>query len=354
MRKLILLAMAVFTALYAVAQEKMIILMNDDSTVEYNVSDVKKVIFETPDSKLYEEPCTVWGATVAQVKSYMKDYTLNNQQNQNSVTVLSFAGKYQELFTGYGFENGKLYTAEIAISTSNTTEDELDSKIKENYIFLAESDGIKMSYDALTTVLFKENTTYSYFQIDYYDTALFIDNELFEEPYVNWGATRSVVKAEMENRGYKIGAESTEASNNYSIIYVGKKREYASGYYFDSTQSLMGVQVYFDASEVSQSELTEYLTSELKYIDTDDGYYLTSDNKTAVMLKKATTSDKELFVLVYQSSGLNLARSEAINKESFLEFEPMLDKKIIEKISKEKSAKIIEKSKLYNIGFITH
>ena len=105
--------------------------------ITYNSDDREYFLIYMPESQpattvLYCEPYIVWGASKAQVKSYMSGYMLATESTDD----LSYSGKYKESITTYVFENGRLESSMVGVSTSAATFSEVDSKIEaDGYVY---------------------------------------------------------------------------------------------------------------------------------------------------------------------------------------------------------------------------
>ena len=115
-----------------------------------------------------------------------------------------------------------------------------------------------------------------------------VDNDqtadiLYEEPYIQWGATKSMVKNDRSNKSYAVEEEDSEY-----IIYKGKYKESLTGYFFnDSKLTQVGVRIDESVAglDVLQNHVTnlgyQYLTTE-----NDGYYYMSSDQRTVVLIQK--------------------------------------------------------------------
>ena len=211
---------------------------------------------------IYREPYTSWGATKPQTKSYMSSYTLYQEDDD----ALYYIGNNKETLVAYMFTESKLYSAAVIVNTSKTTLSEIDQQLRKNgYTYV--SDKLYASTDQKTIVMIEENTSSEAFFIYYYDIN-YINSQndtYFEEPYITWGASKSTVKTNMSNRGYSILQESSQATDNYYIVYYGKYKELYSMYLFNSSIKLSQVGIIFNASDASVNDLRNYLTSSLGY-----------------------------------------------------------------------------------------
>lgn len=252
---------------------------------------------------VYDEPYTVWNASISTVKDYMKDYTLNSETTTDKgETVLLYSGKHQETYIGYAFTSmSQLVQVQVAIAISKTTAEELDQLIQKNYLYVYEMDGVKMymSEDTETTVFLSEDTASDHFVINYYSTSYILEgvdssSTYFEEPYAQWDADPSAVKEEMANRGYTLYDEGTSSSGLYYLAYWGKMQEATSLYRFNAQQILAEIDIaFFDASV---EELEEFVTTQWGYTFAGNGsdgedVFATPDNNSYVFIYSSTLSD---------------------------------------------------------------
>lgn len=287
----------------------------------YNI-DVKQAGSE--NTIIYREPYTSWGATKSQVKTYMKNYTLYSEEDD----MLTYNGMNLEVFTMYAFENSKLAMACVAIETGKTTLTKIEEQLqKNNYVKGgAAQDGtvIYRSSDLKTMVFIETNTEVGAYYIKYYDASLLTSDELFEEPYTNWGASRSTVKSAMNQNGYTLEEESTDASDYYYLMYQGKQKEVYSMYQFNSRIQLAQIKLIFLASDASVEDIRNYMSSTMSYTFAGTNsaktlfYYLTADQKSYAIVEGTTLSNGiELTVVTYVSyssvSGSRKTLNESVN-----------------------------------------
>ena len=255
-----------------------------------------------PDD-LYNEPYTTWYASVNTVKEYMKDYTLISEElTENGEKLLTYGGLRHELMTSYLFnKNMQLVESMVVIFTTETTMENLDKHLQENYVYIDESDGTKMymSLDTETTVFLSEYTEFGAYIISYYSSQYLLedDNEeptptktYFEEPFTQWDATPSEVKSEMTNRSYTIYEEGTSSAGLVYQSYMGKYEELASLYRFNANQKLAEIDIAF--TKVTVTDLEEYVTTQLNYTYAGKG----SDNEDVY-----ATPDGRSYAFIYES-----------------------------------------------------
>lgn len=287
----------------------------------YNI-DVKQAGSE--NTIIYREPYTSWGSTKSQVKTYMKNYTLYSEEDD----MLTYNGMNLEVFTMYAFDNSKLAMAVVAIETGKTTLAKIEEQLqKNNYVKggLAQDGTVIYGSSDLRTMVFVEtNTEVGAYYIRYYDASLLTSDELFEEPYTNWGASRTTVKSAMNQNGYTLEEESTDASDYYYLMYQGKQKEVYSMYQFNSRIQLAQIKLIFLASDASVEDIRSYMSSTLSYTfagtnsDKTLFYYLTADKKSYAIVESATLSNGiELTVVTYVSyssvSGSRQTLNESVN-----------------------------------------
>lgn len=244
---------------------------------------------------LYGEPCITWGASKNQVKSYMSSYTIYKEEDE----MIAYSGKYREALVIYQFDNGKLTMSTVAILTSQTTQNDIDSHLKKNgYTYKGVSDGdrIYLSQDQKTIVALTINTDSNVYYVSYFSNQQ-SSIVLYEEPYVNWGAARGTVKSAVSGMGYTLWTESTLASNNYYLVYKPKNKEAYTQYLFDNSQTLEMIAVVFESSIASVNDLRTYLSGTLSYTYKgtnpagDQFFYLTKDGKSYAIVRLNKFSD---------------------------------------------------------------
>lgn len=118
-----------------------------------------------PIGVLYVEPYTVWGSSVASVKSFMSDYVPYNNGNikeENGQYVLTYAGKYEENQIRYWFttETGGLIYSVVFFDSEKIGEDDLYRAFDEmGYSFVMSGEG----YSYYKT---KDNKSYVYVSVN--------------------------------------------------------------------------------------------------------------------------------------------------------------------------------------------
>jgi hypothetical protein len=148
----------------------------------------------------------------------MSGYTLYKEET----TSLAYIGKDKETLIMYNFVDSKLSGSAVAVATSAATRTEIDAQLQSRgYQYVGEEDGtyIYLSTDQKTIATISENSSVGAYYIYYLPYSESPSTKLFEEPYVNWGATRSTVKSAVSNRGYTLIDESTSSSDNYYLAY---------------------------------------------------------------------------------------------------------------------------------------
>ena len=118
---------------------------------------------------------------------------------------------------------------------------------------------------------------------------------MFEEPFLSWGASQSVVKEYLNNKGYQeLGSEGN------MLMYYGKYREMASAYLFTSAKLSQAI-VLFDNEQVKKSQIENVLSKNYIYVGTQDGLvgYSTIDEKTLIILETETIEGTTTHSLYY-------------------------------------------------------
>lgn len=244
---------------------------------------------------LFGDPYTSWGASKSQVKSYMNKYTLYKEEDE----LLAYYGLYKETLVVYTFKNEKLTMSSIAISTSQATQDDIDSHLKKSgYTYQGVSDGdrIYLSQDKKTMVALNKDTEYNVYYVYFFSNQQ-SSTMLFEEPFVKWGTARSSVKTSVQSMGYTFWSESTIASNNYYLVYKPKNKEAYTQYLFDNSQTLIRATVFFDSSVATINDLRNYVSGTLSYTYKgtnsagDQFFYLTKDSNSYAIVRTSTFTD---------------------------------------------------------------
>lgn len=123
-------------------------------------------------------------------------------------------------------------------------------------------------------------------------------SQLFEEPYLNWGASKSTVKSNRSSNGYTLRSESDDI-----LYYEPKYKEKYSEYMFN-TGGLYISSVDFESSTISFSELVDYVRTTLGAV-----YDYTAESGT--MWFNAKDGKSRIFVMTYSSGnvGVNYTQS---------------------------------------------
>ena len=134
-----------------------------------------------------------------------------------------------------------------------------------------------------------EQTVYSYIgELAGYEEWKSSVQNLFDEPYLTWGASVATVKNWMSNKGYRLGGDQSQDDGSYVLWYRGKNKEVETDYYFDnSTTGLNTTVVFLNSEDFGEDVVMAYL-EKLGYtfitqID-DDLYYQTADGGSYVQL----------------------------------------------------------------------
>ena len=291
---------------------------------------VKVVQTKKESSVIYREPYTVWGATMSQTKSYMSSYVLYREES----TTLAYIGKDKEALIMYNFVDSKLSGSAVAVTTSAATRTEIGAQLQSRgYQYVGEKDGtyIYLSTDQKTIATISENSSLGAYYIYYlpYESS---PTKLFEEPYVNWGATRSTVKSAVSNRGYTLIDESTSSSDNYYLAYNGKYKETFTMYQFDSSMKLSQAIIACSPSSVSLADARSYVASSsglsYTYVTTSsDGnqyFYLSSDGNTIAIVYTLTSGTTKLTTISFISYSSVMSSTRHLSRGAAPEnFTPM-------------------------------
>ncbi|MBR1933248.1 MAG: BACON domain-containing protein [Prevotella sp.] len=251
--------------------------------------EVVQVTQKSTQDLLYRVPYTVWGSSTADVKEYMEQYDLYREETSQ----LTYKGRYKEILTAYLFDRGSLIGATVVLSQADTSYEEIkNSIINDGFGNYGDVGGRTRftSANGKTVVYLELVDDVSAYYVRYYDYNW--DANLFDLPYISWGAARSSVKSIVTSRGYTLLEESTSASQNYYLAFEGKHKEAFSMYMFSAQQRLQQVSVAIDSQFASMSEVQKWVASLIScsYIGTEEGtlYYVSNDRYTAIML--STTS----------------------------------------------------------------
>lgn len=90
------------------------------------------------ENEYFKFPAMDWGISKNSVKSYMYGYDLREETG----TSLIYNGKIRENSTGYMFENGKLVSSAIEISSLRIGVDDLIGLLKNRFNYLTKEDDI--------------------------------------------------------------------------------------------------------------------------------------------------------------------------------------------------------------------
>ncbi len=93
---------------------------------------------DEPDLPMFKEPCTHWGCTKSNVKSFMSGYTMLRDDSE----LLAYDGKYKENLTMYNFKSDKLESAAVTVSTSTVSAEEIVDFMNTNYQYIKKVDDI--------------------------------------------------------------------------------------------------------------------------------------------------------------------------------------------------------------------
>lgn len=114
-----------------------------------------------------------------------------------------------------------------------------------------------------------------------------VDSTLYETPYLNWGASKSTVKADRSAAGYTLRSDF-----DTFITYEPKYREKNSRYSFDSEGKLERSSVQFESSTISFSALCDYVRNTL-------GAVYDSTSSDGTMWFNAKDGKSSIFVMTY-------------------------------------------------------
>ena len=273
-------------------------------------------LMKEDDNTIYEEPYIKWGATKSQVKSNRSSngYVLDEEGD----TYIYYDPRFQEAYSGYFFENGKLYESDICVEESVASKSTLQNLIVgAGYSYLGTSDNGYIYYisgDQKTAVVLIKSSDYDVHYVCYVDYEWMTDDDnnnsniLYEDPYTVWGASRTTVKSAMSSRGYTLQDESNSASDYYYLAYNGKYQENFSMYFFDSSKKLdqLGIGI-----QLPLNTVLNYINSIAQYVGVNEEayYFLTNDNKSVICAKQADNN----YIYVYYWEYSNSSRATSID-----------------------------------------
>ena len=136
-------------------------------------------------------------------------------------------------------------------------------------------------------------------------------SQLFEEPYINWGASKSTVKANRANNGYTLRSEY-----DTSLYFEPKYKEKYS-YYSFTNNALDYCAVYFDSSAALKAQLTDYVTSTgATYWFTSDtsDFYNSADGKSTIVVGESS-SEVYIAYMANSSGSPELQASPQLRQE---------------------------------------
>ena len=246
-------------------------------------------------SQLFEEPYLNWGASKSTVKSNRSSngYTLRSEGDD----YLYYEPKYKEKYSYYRFESNELNSCYVYFDASVASQAELESIVKNTgAIYDFTSDSGTIFYDSADgkywmAIGYLESSAETY--ISYHRTTT-SNTTLFEEPYLNWGASMSTVKSNRSSNGYTLRYEYDS-----SMAFEPKYKEKYSSYLFDDTGGLYISSVYFETSTISFSELVEYVRTTLGAV-----YDYTADSGTVWF--DAKDGKSRIFVMSYSSGDVGV------------------------------------------------
>lgn len=130
-------------------------------------------------------------------------------------------------------------------------------------------------------------------------------DDLFNEPYITWGASVDEVKNAMQ--GYTLVSEYNEGDYIY-LIYDGQRQEYYTAYGFDSKQALVFAEIAIETTKTTIAELDAVIQRNYLYVyEADDiRMYMSEDAETVVFLSEVDG----YFLIDYYSTEYLLAEDD--------------------------------------------
>ncbi len=127
----------------------------------------------------------------------------------------------------------------------------------------------------------------------------------FVEPVIDWGASVRNVQSYMSSYDMFLGSDGTAEyfyEGTYAIAYNGNYSEDMIAYYFSSaTTGLKESTLYYDATKVTESQLSDVLNEKYEYAgyESDMHLFFTSDFATGIALYQS--DDKATWYVDYMS-----------------------------------------------------
>ncbi len=280
------------------------------STANQSLTKQVIVIQKGLSDVIYQEPYTMWDATISDVKTGLNGFTLSFEDNN----LLSYFGKYKESQTIYLFETGKLVQAVPVIQTTAANVDALIENLQNNGYVLGKNTlngfPILLSHDSKNCVTIEKDAQYDFFSVRYRNYT-----RLFKEPYFPWGMSCENVKKGLANRGYVIIGEASGDGSD-EVHFAGRFMEDASSFCFDVSQKLIYSGLFFDPAVVSVDQLRAYLTSNFPYSFVDEAndksfyLYQSDDQQTKVLFVLPNNESKYILVIFMSSTYWHMISSQ--------------------------------------------
>ena len=279
-------------------------------------------------------PCTDWGASVADVQSYMSGYEMTVGSDgtavwDGSAYYLQYTGNSPatDIYCYFSSETGSYYTVDTYYDSSLITEEEIIEYLDENYTFYTSFDYsvIKAYYyyteDKSTAVTYMYYygqliVTFSSYET-IYGSSSETDSDSLWVPCIDWGASVADVQSYMSDFTLYYGSEGEAtyySEGTYLLAYLGESPVDDIYYYFstattDLTQSL----VWYDSSAITYDELLAYLDE--NYNDAGSSsydIYYNDDFSTIISLYDYSDSFGEYCMTYYSYASLyGSAKSQA-------------------------------------------
>lgn len=298
-------------------QESRYVSSDNNTNVRVLTNSEGLILAQFSQNVVFRIPYLTWGGSVSAVQSYMSSYTAGNNSPEVSgdFYVLWYYGKDKEDEIDYYFtsQSGGLAYVNVFFD-SNVGEDEIQSKIVSDGFSLVEydsSNGIYyyLSSDKKTVAAFLKNSQ-GYWLVQYYAYSSGggkDDSRLFEEPYLDWGASMSTVKNYMSGKDYTIEYEGDDY-----LAYYPKYKELDTWYFFTSN-ALESSAVYFDPSVVTISELEKIVkdsgaTYRSTSSDGESSYYSSADGKNTICIGTSSYSG-EHYLMYWENTSSTRTRA---------------------------------------------
>lgn len=289
--------------------------VTQDNNLQVSASDNRRVVYVM--NKSAELPNIEKGTldnpyTASEAYAYAASLGAS-QQTEDYVYVKGFISEIQEVAPTYG--NATYYIAD-----SQTSENALyvyRGRYLQNEAFTSENQ-IKVGDEV---VLYARLTNYRGTLPETVQGECYIyslngktepeaSGQLYNEPYLVWGASADDVKSAMQ--GYTLLSEYSDGGVVF-MIYGGKLQELYTAYGIDAKRNLVTAQIAIDVAKTTIAYLDETIQKKYAYVYESNGVkmYMSDDAETVVFLSE---NDGD-FVISYYNADYLLADDEEVYYE---------------------------------------